>query len=352
MAIDNRTRIAIPVILRLVLITTAVGAVYSYFATIATGGPGLYGIAHGVVSGALISGILASLEAFVLQAPIGAPFGRIPFLLHLALKSVIYLVVFVFSIAAGQWLVPAPHQSGVRLELGDILFCFALGFVINFLLEVNSLLGQNVLLNFATGRYYRPRVEQRIFLIIDMENSTAAAERLGEVDFHRLLNRFVSDLTGPLVVLKGQIHKYVGDEVIVTWPLAEGLKDARCVRACFAAIKQLAELGPSYEREFGLRVAFRAGLHCGPVVVGEMGTIKKEIALSGDTVNTAARIVDACRERGEPVIASAALLLQLALPPGIAARPLGAVWLRGKKNPIELSVLQVTAATLVRSSAA
>jgi hypothetical protein len=32
---------------------------------------------------------------------------------------------------------------------------------------VNSLLGQNVLLSFVTGRYYRPRVEQRVFLIMD-----------------------------------------------------------------------------------------------------------------------------------------------------------------------------------------
>ena len=61
----------------------------------------------------------------------------------------------------------------------------------------------------------------------------------------------------------------------------------------------MAEVGPAYEREFGLRAAFRVGLHSGPVVVGEMGTIKKEIALIGDTLNTAARIVDACRDCGE-----------------------------------------------------
>ncbi len=109
-----------------------------------------------------------------------------------------------------------------------------------------------MLLNFARGRYLKPRVEQRIFLMIDMKNSTMVAERLGEVDFHRLLNRFVSDLSGPIVILKGEIHKYVGDELIVTWPLAAGLKDARCLRACFRAIGRLAELGPSYEREFGL----------------------------------------------------------------------------------------------------
>jgi adenylate cyclase len=161
-----------------------------------------------------------------------------------------------------------------------------------------------------------------------------------------LLNRFVSDLTGPIVTQKGEIHKYVGDELIVTWPLAVGLKDARCLRACFGAIRRLAELGPSYEREFGLRVDFRAGLHCGPVVVGEMGTIKKEIALLGDAMNTAARIVDACRDCEEPVIASAALLRQFAIPRGFAAHPLGPVQLRGKKSPVELFALRATTAAV------
>jgi adenylate cyclase len=34
-----------------------------------------------------------------------------------------------------------------------------------------------------------------------------------------------------------------------------------------------------------------------------MGPVKKEIALLGDMLNTAARLVDACRDSGEPVIA-------------------------------------------------
>jgi adenylate cyclase len=41
-------------------------------------------------------------------------------------------------------------------------------------------------------------------------------ERLGEVDFHRLLNRFVSDLMSSIVVQRGEIHKYVGDKLIVS----------------------------------------------------------------------------------------------------------------------------------------
>jgi adenylate cyclase len=337
MAIDDRLRLVLPRILSLTLIGAVAGAVYGY----ATGhDASLTGIARGTLSGAFIAGIVSSLDAFILQAP-GAALTRAPFLLNVGVRSLVYLIVFLLVIAAGNWLLPNPgHERAIHITRDDIVFCFAVTFVVTFLFEVNSLLGQNVLLSFVTGRYHRPRVEQRVFLIIDMKNSTAAAEQLGEVAFHRLLNRLIGDLSGAIVVHKGEIHKYVGDELIATWPLAEGLKPARCLLACFDAIARMVALGPSYEREFDLRVEVRAALHCGPVVVGEMGSFKKEIALIGDTLNTTARLVDACRETGEPVIASAALLEQLVVPPGIAARALGPIRLHGKKSAVELFALQ------------
>jgi adenylate cyclase len=70
------------------------------------------------------------------------------------------------------------------------------------------------------------------------------------------------------------------------------------------------------------------------VVVGEIGSVKKEIALLGDTLNTAAGLVDVYRNRGESVIASADLLDRLVLPPAVAARSLGQVRLRGKEQPL------------------
>src|SRR3984957_15439449 len=139
----------------------------------------------------------------------------------------------------------------------------------------------------------------------------------------------------------GEIHKYVGDEIIATWTLAAGLNEAACVRACFAALDRLAERGPAYERAFGCRADFRAGLHCGSVVVGELGYLKKEIALIGDSMNTAARIQEACRATGCRVLASAALIERIgALPVGVTGRSLGPLPMRGKKRPISLYALE------------
>jgi adenylate cyclase len=97
------------------------------------------------------------------------------------------------------------------------------------------------------------------------------------------------------------------------------------VRACFAALARLSERSAYYEREFGTSAQVRAGLHCGPVVVGEMRSVRKEIAILGDALNTTARLLDACRDSGETVIASADLLDRLSVPAGVVTRSLGPI---------------------------
>jgi adenylate cyclase len=297
----------------------------------------VHDLARGALTGAVIAGILTSFDAFVLTGPPGAPLRRAPFAAHVAAKTILYLGVILFGLKLGGALFPEPGENHV--ESADVLFSLAAAFVFVFMLDVNTLLGQNVLLNFIFGRYYAPRLESRVFLFIDMEGSTGLAERLGPLAFHRLINRFVNDLTQPIVAARGEIHRYVGDEVIATWKLEEGVAEGHCVAACFAAIDRLAKRAPDYRREFGSPVTVRAGLHCGPVVTGEMGTVRKEIVFLGDTVNTAARIQELCRQTGDRVLASADLVDRLELPAGIAKRSLGDLRLRGKGADLALYAL-------------
>jgi adenylate cyclase len=265
MVVDERLRLLFPRILSFVAIAAVVGAGYGYETSVAVAA-GLRGLIRGALTGALIGAAGSSFDAFVLEAP-RAVLVPPSFMVTVAVRSIVYLMIFLVAIAVGQFLVPNhPPARPVSISRDDVLFCFAVTFVVSFVFEVNSLLGQNVLLSYVTGRYHRRRVEQRVFLIMDMKHSTAAAERLGEVEFHRLLDRLMTDLSGPIVLHAGQIYKYVGDELIATWPLARGLKDATCVRACFAALARLVARDEDYEREFGLTVQVRASLHCGPVV--------------------------------------------------------------------------------------
>jgi len=284
------------------VISAAIGAVYAVarhgLARFAWYSVAWYSVPRGSLTGALIASILTSLEVYFLWTPLGSSLRRAPFAVHVAVKTIIYLIVIVSALSLGAWAFPAPGERGIQGS--DVLFSLAASFVFVFVMAVNKLLGQNVLLSFVTGRYHRPRLEERVLLFIDMEGSTGLAERLGPLAFHRLLNRFVTDLTDPIVAARGEIYSYVGDELIATWKIEEGIGHARCVTACFDAFDALARKAPEYRSGFGAAVNFRAGLHCGPLVTGEMGSIKTEIVFLGDAVNTAARIQELCRNRSHP----------------------------------------------------
>ena len=140
---------------------------------------------------------------------------RMPFLLYLALRSLGYLAATLMGLAVSAWLL---RESAERplIERGGVVFSLVLSLGFNLLFGVNDLLGQGVLFNFVAGRYRRPSVEDRVLLFIDMESSTVIAERLGEAGFLDFLNRFVADVTESIVAQRGAIHKYVGDEIIVS----------------------------------------------------------------------------------------------------------------------------------------
>jgi adenylate cyclase len=344
MRLPRHFPIAAREILRFTVVATVVGAVYGHHRAIVDGAPWLStaGIARGMLTGALIGAGWASVSRLLALPAVAAL--RLPFLLHGALKALVLFVLIVAGLVIGAWVFPTPDEIGSWLpfKAHTVVFSFVVGWVYSFLDDVNHLLGHNVLFHFLTGRYYRPRQEQRVFLFIDMEGSTELAERLGELEFHRLVNRFVVDLSEAIVAWRGEVHKYVGDELIATWRLRDGVAEARCVRACFEAFDRLAARAPFYRREFGAAIECRAGLHCGPVVAGEMGSVKREIAFLGDTVNTTARVKEFCRQTGDRILASAQLVDRLALPADISKRPLGDRHLRGKRSDVALYALERT----------
>ena len=68
---------------------------------------------------------------------------------------------------------------------------------------------------------------------------------------------------------------------------------------------------------------------------------KKEIALNGDSMNTAARIQEACRATGCRVLASAVLIERIgAFPVGVTGGSLGPLPMRGKEESIVLYALE------------
>ena len=84
---------------------------------------------------------------------------------------------------------------------------------------------------------------------------------------------------------------------------------------------------------------FRAAGHYGEIVAGEIGDVRREIAYVGDTLNVAARLLDAAKELGRDVLVSDELLKQAALPAALRVEKLPTLSMRGRAAPLGVSAL-------------
>jgi adenylate cyclase len=222
---------------------------------------------------------------------------------------------------------------------GQVALAVALYLGILFFRHLDRLLGPGILLRYITGKYHRPKREERIFMFLDLKSSTAIAERLDHESYYALLNAFFRDLTGPVLATSAEIYQYVGDEVVLTWTLHEGLDRANCLRV-FRAIDNVIQDNQShYQNRFGLVPEYKAGVHCGDVITAEIGELRKGIVYSGDVLNTASRIQGTCNPLGKRLLASRELVERLTVPEAFQREDLGAVPLTGKANPVELVAL-------------
>jgi adenylate cyclase len=263
---------------------------------------------------------------------------RLPLPAYLGLKIAFYLVV----ILGGLSLLPALHITDAERFAAtfraSLVFSVIMAVGTNVVIEIGMLLGFGTLRNLFTGRYVQPRRELRAFLLIDMRDSTGLAERLGAVPFHELLNDFFRDVSEAALECGAEIHKYVGDEAILTWT-QNSVADGDCLRCPFIAAELIEGRRAHYLARYGAVPAFRASLHYGEIVAGEIGDVRREIAYVGDTLNSAARLLEAAKEMGRSVLASEDLLGQAALPDGVTAEKLPMLSVRGRARPLGVSAL-------------
>jgi adenylate cyclase len=306
-------------------------------------------MAAGAVIGLLITAGMVTFNVGWAVGLIPRGWREAPFLVVLVTRSLVWVAVIVVGVS-----VPLLTVAGLPLaELVDqqavisVAASLVAALLFNFVVRISDLLGRGVLVRLILGRYHRPREEVRVFLLIDLRGSTQIAIRLGNLRYHAFLSRFISDVSASVVRHRGEVHGYVGDEVILTWTADEGLRDARCVQAVFAITDTLEAAATEYEAEFGVVPSFWAGLHLGPVVTGEIGTFKHEIVFLGDTLNAASRIQQAGKDLQRPFLASADVISALDLPTDMASESLGRIELRGIADPVELVAITRDAALTV-----
>jgi len=269
---------------------------------------------------------------------------------------VLSFIVVVSIITIALALIAAPLQTGKsfsapetkeafntfltnRLHAKNIVIWSPVVALTQIMLQFNTKFGEGNMWNMISGKYQTPKTEQRIFMFVDLNASTTIAEKLGDERYHQLLKTFFTDITNPIMDNKGEIYQYVGDEVVIAWKYEDGLQHTRCIDCFFDMKKEILKHSDTYMKKYGLVPGFKAGIHCGYVVAGEVGIIKRDITFSGDVLNTTSRIQGKCKEFNAEIIASDDLINALQLTKKYNTQFLGSIRLRGKDAEVKLSTL-------------
>jgi adenylate cyclase len=331
--------------LQMLAVVIAAGVLSGVAFNIAQGRTLPSAMAVGMAYGLLMTTALGSVELFVLDGPLRVWLSGLSFTINLTLRSAIYATIIVVI----QWLQLGEFIAGVPMEMSSktfwigFIYSAVLSVVMNLALGISNIVGHRTFLNFITGRYHTPVEESRFVLFVDIAGSTGLAERLGGLAIHRLLDRAFRLLTLAVVDYRGEVLNYVGDEVIVTWPERPGAIDCRPLR-CFGAMREeLSRASSQFEREFGTVPRIRGSLHFGPVIVGEIGDIKRAIVFNGDVMNTAARLEELSRNVDGGFLASRAAMQRFDSAPPFAVRDLGRLAIRGRADGIDVVGIEAPA---------
>lgn len=221
---------------------------------------------------------------------------------RLILSRLLYVVSLIIFIILASYLMVTKLMGETKdiitfaIEPGSTAIYFYIICVDLFLLmlrQINHMLGEDNLWKLMRGDFYTPKEEERIFMFLDLQASTTHAENLGHIKYSKMIQDCFIDL-GVIVENEAEIYQYVGDEVILTWKLKDGLRNNNCINAFFNFKNTIQKKKEYYSENYNCIPFFKAGLHSGIVTVTEVGKYKKEIAYHGDVINTAARIQGKC----------------------------------------------------------
>jgi len=176
-------------------------------------------------------------------------------------------------------------------------------------------------------------------LFADLSGFTAISERLDPEDVRALQTDLLVALRGVIDSFDAFIEKFVGDAVMAVFGAPVAHEDDP-QRALFAALEmhvRVAVLSERWIDRLGHPLALHIGINSGRVVAGNIGqTADAAYAVTGDTVNTAARL-QAAAQAGQTLVSHATYQLthgEFAFESG------GTLVLKGKSEPLPVYLLR------------
>lgn len=165
----------------------------------------------------------------------------------------------------------------------------------------------------------------------DLAGFTTFSEAHAPTEVLDMLNAFWEAAVPLITDAGGSIEHFAGDAVLVTFNAVadqpdHALRAARCALELVTLTDAIAADHPGWPR-------FRVGVNTGPAAVGTIGgQARHTFAAIGDTTNLGARLSTIAEPGG--VVIGAGTQTVLAGDAAFALRPLGAVRVKGKREPV------------------
>jgi adenylate cyclase len=177
-------------------------------------------------------------------------------------------------------------------------------------------------------------------LFADIRGFTALSEGRLPYDVVFVLNRYFAAMGRAVEASGGRVDKFIGDGVMALFGIESGPQTG-CREALAAArlmSERLGELNLSLRDELDQPLRIGIGIHCGPVIVGEMGYGNATaITAIGDAVNTASRLETLTKTYDCELVVSEETVARAGL--ALSGFPRYDIEIRGKREMLAVTTL-------------
>jgi adenylate cyclase len=179
-----------------------------------------------------------------------------------------------------------------------------------------------------------PQRRPATVMFADLSDFTTLSEALDPEVVRSLQTELFAEMSATIQGLEGFVEKYLGDAMMAVFgaPVAHDEDPERAINAAMLLHEKTAALSERWLARTGRPLALHVGIHTGLVVVGHIRPDPgANYAVTGDTVNTAARLQSAAGT-GQTLVSHATWLLTRH---AFGFEPLGPLTLKGKAQPME-----------------
>ena len=162
----------------------------------------------------------------------------------------------------------------------------------------------------SMGNSIKPKLVDRGFMFIDLNNATTIAETLGSKQYASLLRSCFKFLNELVAVSPFEVYQYVGDEAVLAWK-TNTHKMTKIALNLFTDFQAYLKENSAYFKTTYKQVPeFKCAMHFGTVVQSEIGKEVKHLVYHGDVLNTASRLLSQCHTNNTDIIISNQLVFE------------------------------------------